>query len=142
MLRTYKLYVHRWNTNFNRHPDQNPKDTNANNPGRNGNDTPPPPAAPAIQSGPPTAIQQTVTTSQRPINFTLIKKAYLFDPPKTKHTVIKGSDWETELQISKWLHRPMRRYSDDPPFYPWLPPAPIVPHVNFDLVSAFNKGQH
>lgn len=51
----------------------------------------------------------------------------------------KGKDWETELEISKWLHRPMRYYTTDPPFYPWLPPEPLV---NFDLVSAYNKGQH
>ncbi len=38
----------------------------------------------------------------------------------------------------------MRRFHDDPPTYPWLPPEPLVnqPYVNFDIVSAFNKGQH
>lgn len=68
----------------------------------------------------------------------------MFEPPKTKLTPIKGRDWEDELYISKWLKRPMRRYLEDKPYYPWLPPEPIVnqPLVNFDLISAFNKGQH
>lgn len=37
---------------------------------------------------------------------------------------------ETELEICKWLHRPPRTYFKDPPFYPWLPPEPVV---NFEL---------
>lgn len=72
---------------------------------------------------------------------TCVKKAYLFDPPNTnKNKKFKGKDWETELQLSKIFCRPMRTYTNDPPFYPWLPPAPIIPHVNFDL--GFNKGLH
>lgn len=68
----------------------------------------------------------------------------MFEPPKTKLTPITGRDWEDELYISKWLKRPMRRFLEDKPYYPWLPPEPIVnqPFVNFDIVSAFNKGQH
>ncbi len=105
--------------------------------------TPPPPTARAIQQPTTTATPQTPATN-RTINFTLIKKAYLFEPPKTKLTPITGRDWEDELYISKWLKRPMRRFLEDKPYYPWLPPEPIVnqPLVNFDIVSAFNKGQH
>lgn len=33
----------------------------------------------------------------------------------------------------------MRRYLEDTPKYPWIPPEPLV---NFDLVKGFNKGQH
>ena len=62
------------------------------------------------------------------------------EKPKPKR--FKGKDWETELQLSKWMHRPMRMYTTDIPFYPWLPLTPKVPCVNFDLLSAFNKGQH
>lgn len=40
---------------------------------------------------------------------------------------------ETEKQICKWLKRPPRTYFDDMPFYPWLPPEPRVPSVNFKL---------
>lgn len=65
----------------------------------------------------------------------------MFEPPRTNKR-ITGRDFETELQISKWLHRPPRYYHDDKPYYPWLPPTPKVPMVNFDIVSAFNKGQH
>lgn len=59
------------------------------------------------------------------------------ETPKPK--VFKGSDWETELELSKWMKKPMRRYTTDHPFYPWVVPEPLV---NFDIVKGFNKGQH
>ncbi len=63
----------------------------------------------------------------------------MFEPPKTKLTPIKGRDWEDELWLSKWMHRPMRKYLEDKPIYPWCVPEP---KVNFDLVKGFNKGLH
>lgn len=61
-------------------------------------------------------------------------KVELFKTKKTKLTVIKGFDWETEKQLSQWMHRPMRKFLEDAPYYPWLPPTPKVPRVNFDLM--------
>lgn len=58
---------------------------------------------------------------------------------KRKNRRLTPYEAETDLQLAKWLHRPVRQYFDDPPFYPWLPPAP---KVCFDLVKGFNKGQH
>lgn len=55
-------------------------------------------------------------------------------PEKTKKlTPITGRDWEDELWLSKWMHRPMRRFLEDMPTYPWVPITPKVPKVNFDL---------
>lgn len=61
---------------------------------------------------------------------------------KRKNRRLTPYERQTDLEIAKWLHRPVKTFFDDPPFYPWLPPAPKVPLVNFDLFSAFNKGQH
>lgn len=44
------------------------------------------------------------------------------------------SEWETEMEICRWLRRPPRTYVNDSPFYPWLPPEPKVPKINFDLM--------
>ncbi len=49
---------------------------------------------------------------------------------KKKNRRLTPGELETDLQIAKWLHRPLRTYFDDKPFYPWLPPEP---QVNFDL---------
>lgn len=60
----------------------------------------------------------------------------MFDPPPHKNRRITGPDWETELQLAKWMHRPLRHFHDDKPFYPWLPPEPLVNQdhrVNFKL---------
>lgn len=51
-------------------------------------------------------------------------------------------EYAVELQVAKWMKRPPCTMIYDPPFYPWLPPEPKVPKVNFDLVKNFNKGQH
>lgn len=40
---------------------------------------------------------------------------------------------ETEYQLASWMKRPPRTHLYDPPFYPWLPPEPKVPYVNFKL---------
>jgi len=55
------------------------------------------------------------------------------DPPKRKNRRLTVNELETEIDIAKWLKRPVRSFFDDPPFYPWLPPAPKIPSVNFDL---------
>lgn len=55
---------------------------------------------------------------------------YLFEPPNTNNKRITGADFETELELAKWLHRPPRYFHKDLPFYPWLPPEPLV---NFEL---------
>lgn len=52
-----------------------------------------------------------------------------YDKPK-KNKRITGKDFQTELEIAKWLKRPVRMFANDPPFYPWLPPEP---RVNFLL---------
>lgn len=60
-------------------------------------------------------------------------------PPARKNRRLTPYEAETDLQIAKWLKRPVRTFFDDKPFYPWLVPEPLV---NFDLVKGFNKGQH
>lgn len=41
---------------------------------------------------------------------------------------------ETEIELARWMKRPPRDFINDKPFYPWLPPEPKVPKVNFDLM--------
>lgn len=53
----------------------------------------------------------------------------MFEPPK-KNPRITGRDWETELELCKWMKRPPRTFLHDKPFYPWCVPEPVV---NFDL---------
>lgn len=60
-------------------------------------------------------------------------------PKKPKNRRLTPSEIETDVQIAKWLKRPVRTFFNDPPFYPWLPPEP---YVNFELIKGFNKGQH
>lgn len=55
------------------------------------------------------------------------------DCKKPKNRRFTTDEFETELDICKWLNRPPRTYFYDRPFYPWLPPAPKIPQVNFDL---------
>lgn len=62
------------------------------------------------------------------------------DPYVYKNRRIQAHEWQTELELCKLMHRPPRAFLHDPPYYPWLPPTPKVPLVNFDL--GFNKGQH
>nr|UHS18448.1 MAG: hypothetical protein [Betatorquevirus sp.] len=87
---------------------------------------------------PPQGQATQLPTANPPTNaFRIIgckNKVTLFDC-KTKHKNrrITGPDFQTELELAAWMHRPPRYYHDDKPFYPWLPPTPIVPVVNFDL---------
>ena len=41
-----------------------------------------------------------------------------------------SKEFEKELWLAKWMHRPPCTYIHDKPFYPWLVPEP---KVNFDL---------
>ncbi len=41
-----------------------------------------------------------------------------------------GFEQETEQQLAQAFKRPIRKFKEDPPFYPWLPTVPIV---NFHL---------
>lgn len=50
-----------------------------------------------------------------------------------KNKRFSAKDFETELELCKIFRRPPRTFPTDPPFYPWLPPAPIIPCVNFSL---------
>lgn len=52
------------------------------------------------------------------------------DEPKRKNRRFTPDEFETELEIAKWLKRPVRTFVNDTPFYPWVPPTPLV---NFDL---------
>ncbi len=43
-----------------------------------------------------------------------------------------GFEQETEEQLAQAFKRPVRKFKEDPPFYPWLPPQPLVNfHLNF-----------
>lgn len=55
---------------------------------------------------------------------------YLFPPDKPKNRRLTPKELQTEYEICGWLKRPPRTFINDPPFYPWLPPEPVV---NFDL---------
>lgn len=55
------------------------------------------------------------------------------DPVPNKNRRLTPAELETDIQIASWLKRPVRHFFNDTPFYPWLPPAPLVPSVNFDL---------
>lgn len=43
---------------------------------------------------------------------------------------MNSKEMETEFELCKWMKRPPRTMLHDPPFYPWVPPTPLV---NFDL---------
>ena len=59
----------------------------------------------------------------------------LFEPTNRSFTVKPfrpGHELETEKQVAKAFCRPPRTYRNDPPFYPWLPPAPkVIFNLNF-----------
>ncbi len=43
-----------------------------------------------------------------------------------------GFEQETEYQLAQAFKRPIRKFKEDSPFYPWLPPAPLVQfNLNF-----------
>lgn len=60
----------------------------------------------------------------------------MFPPKKTKLTRIHPYQnpyaYENEKQLSTIFRRPMRHFEEDPPFYPWVCPEPLVNfHLNF-----------
>lgn len=55
------------------------------------------------------------------------------DEPPKKNRRFTVKEYEQELEISRIFHRPPRQYFYDLPFYPYIPPTPKVPKVNFDL---------
>lgn len=56
----------------------------------------------------------------------------MFGQSKTKNKRITGPDWETELFLAKMFRRPLRTYTHDKPYYPYLVPTPLVNfHLNF-----------
>lgn len=48
----------------------------------------------------------------------------------TKNRRFKPYELQTERELARIFKRPMRTFINDRPFYPWLPPEPVV---NFDL---------
>lgn len=54
----------------------------------------------------------------------------LFPTQNKKNRRFLPHEWQTEWELAKFFKRPMRTYFYDDPFYPWLPPEPVV---NFDL---------
>ncbi len=55
------------------------------------------------------------------------------DPPVKKNRRFTAREFQDELEESKIWCRPPRAYIFDKPFYPWVPPTPVIPKVNFDL---------
>ncbi len=54
----------------------------------------------------------------------------LFPETDNKPKRFTPQEYETELEICKWLKRPPRYFKTDTPFYPWVVPEP---KVNFML---------
>ncbi len=75
----------------------------------------------------PAANQQTNNTKYKIINTNC--KIELF-PTKKKNRRFTTKEYEQELEIAKLFQRPPRQFFYDTPFYPWVPPTPLV---NFDL---------
>lgn len=44
--------------------------------------------------------------------------------------------WEQqeEKEVAAFFRRPQRKFIFDMPTYPFFPPAPVVPKINFDLM--------
>lgn len=56
------------------------------------------------------------------------------DKTRKKNRRFTPEEFELELQLCKAFKRPPRTYVDDPPYYPWLVPEPVV---NFQLNYKF-----
>lgn len=52
---------------------------------------------------------------------------------KKKNRLMTPWEQQEEKELAAAFKRPQRKYIYDKPFYPWLPPTPIIPSVNFDL---------
>lgn len=53
---------------------------------------------------------------------------------KIKNRRFRPHELVDELHLARIFKRPVRTFIRDPPFYPWLPPEPLV---NFDILSAY-----
>lgn len=90
--------------------------------------------APQAQAAtPPQATQQTNQTSLFRIT-KCINKIELF-PSTPKNRRYSPIEYKHELDVARAFRRPPKAFVYDPPFYPWLPPEPLVnlPYVNFRL---------
>ncbi|BAF76106.1 hypothetical protein [Torque teno midi virus 10] len=88
----------------------------------------PPAAHPQAKAQAAAAQAQHLSSINRPQN-----QAKLFEATNRQFTVEPfkpGFEIETEQQLAIAFCRPPRTYKNDPPFYPWLPPTPLV---NFNL---------
>lgn len=54
----------------------------------------------------------------------------LFPPEKPKNRRLNRFELQDEIETAKHWFRPVRSYVQDPPFYPWVIPEPLV---NFAL---------
>lgn len=57
----------------------------------------------------------------------------LFPPDKPQNRRMTPWEQEQEKEIAALFCRPQRTFLHDPPTYPFFPPAPKVPKINFDL---------
>lgn len=57
----------------------------------------------------------------------------MFGDKITKNRRFTAKEMEQEIEIAKLFRRPVRTFFYDMPTYPFIPPAPIVPMVNFNL---------
>lgn len=55
------------------------------------------------------------------------------DPYPVKNRRMNSKEYMEELWLATWMKRPPCTMIHDKPFYPWLPPTPVVPSVNFKL---------
>lgn len=57
----------------------------------------------------------------------------MFGEPTSKNRRFTPQEYEGELEVARIFLRPPRQYIFDTPYYPFFPPTPILPRVNFDL---------
>lgn len=56
----------------------------------------------------------------------------MFGDKIKKNRRFTAREYEQEVEEAKIWCRPPRQYVYDPPFYPWVPPTPLVNfHLNF-----------
>lgn len=57
----------------------------------------------------------------------------MFPPEPTKNRRLTLQEQETDIWLASIFKRPRTYYTKDIPYYPWLPPTPKIPKVNFDI---------
>nr|UHS18437.1 MAG: hypothetical protein [Betatorquevirus sp.] len=55
-------------------------------------------------------------------------------PPVKKNRLMNAWEQQEEKQDAAIWCRPQRKYLYDKPTYPFFPPTPIIPKINFDLM--------